>query len=304
MKLLRFLIGTAMVAVPAAGYANIQPTVRSMVEAAITGGNETEIATVVKFAKRVDPAGAAEIDKMVEEAQTLKTRETLAAILKAGMFDRWDGQADVGGSRTTGTSDTIGLTAGINLRREGIKWNHAIRVRGDYQKNAGEVTREALLASYEPNYKVNERLFIYGLGQFERDPFLGFYSRISLSTGIGYRVINEGPFLLDVNAGPAYRATRFVPDEDMVMGEDQQSLAARGSLGIRWTLAPTVKLTNDTAVYVESFNSTVATTTALDARIIGALTARLSYAVQYESSPPEGRQNLDTVSRASLVYDF
>jgi putative salt-induced outer membrane protein len=30
----------------------------------------------------------------------------------------------------------------------------------------------------------------------------------------------------------------------------------------------------------------------------------VSYTVQYESMPPEGRVSTDTISRASLVYTF
>ena len=38
--------------------------------------------------------------------------------------------------------------------------------------------------------------------------------------------------------------------------------------------------------------------------LFGPLSAQLSYAVQYESMPPEGRRDTDTTSRASLVYSF
>lgn len=44
--------------------------------------------------------------------------------------------------------------------------------------------------------------------------------------------------------------------------------------------------------------------TALDAKISGALTARLSYSMQHESDPLPGREKLDTTSRATLVYGF
>ena len=272
--------------------------VRAMVDAALASGNEGEIATVAKYARRAAPEHAPEIDRMVGEYRAAKARAAREAGLNAGLFDRWSGRGDIGGFRSTGSSDTLGISAGLALQREGIRWNHKIRLRGDYQESNGIKTREALLASYEPSYKVSDRMSVYGLGQYERDPFLGFYSRYSLSSGIGYRAINEGPFLVDLNVGPAFRTTRFVT------GDNDNTLAGRGSVAVKWTLSPRLRFSHETNAYLESSNSTVAATSALDAKIVGALSARLSYNVQFESHPPAGRDNLDTLSRASLVYDF
>jgi len=38
--------------------------------------------------------------------------------------------------------------------------------------------------------------------------------------------------------------------------------------------------------------------------LIGSLSARFSYTVEHETNPPVGRLKTDTLSRASLVYDF
>ncbi len=39
-------------------------------------------------------------------------------------------------------------------------------------------------------------------------------------------------------------------------------------------------------------------------KLLGPLSARLSYNIQFESRPPVGRVNTDTTGRASLVYAF
>ena len=278
--------------------AEMPAEIRAMIDAAIASGNETEIATISKYARRASPKSASEIDALVADYRAAKAAAKRETLMNAGMFDRWEGRGDIGGSRSTGSSATLGVSAGLALQRDGIRWGHKIRLRGEYQESNGVKTREALLASYEPSYKVSDRMSVYGLGQYERDPFLGFYSRFSLSSGAGYRVINEGPFLLDVNVGPAFRTTRFVT------GDIDNTLAARGSVAIKWILSPKLKLTQDTNTYLESSNSTVAAITALDAKIIGSLSARLSYNVQLERNPPLGRDTVDTLSRASLVYDF
>ncbi len=58
------------------------------------------------------------------------------------------------------------------------------------------------------------------------------------------------------------------------------------------------------SAYVQKFNSTVSTNSALNAKLFGPLSAALSYNVQYESEPPQGRRTTDTITRASVVYSF
>ena len=65
-----------------------------------------------------------------------------------------------------------------------------------------------------------------------------------------------------------------------------------------------MSITQTASAYIEKDNSTVASKSALLARLIGPLSAQLSYTVQYESAPPIGRVTTDTTSRAALVLDF
>lgn len=297
--MLKRLIPVLLIALPATPVAASLPKpVKAMLDAAIAGGQDAEIATIAKFAKQAHPASAREVDALVSAHRAEKQAVKHAKLEQAGLLDLWDGQAELGGSRSTGNTDTFGITAGYSLQREGRDWRHKLRARGDYQESDGVATREALLVSYEPSYKVGDALSVYGLAQLERDTFLGYSLRLSLSGGVGYRALSAHGLTLDLNLGPAFRETRFIT------GDTDETVAGRGSLGLRWALTPTLKFSNDTAVYAEKENSTLATTSSIDAKIMGALSARLSYHLSYESDPPFGRESLDTLSRAALVYDF
>lgn len=294
----RLLTGLALASLAAPAAAALPDPVRLMLEAAIADGRDGEINAVAKYAKRIDPDSAPEVDKLVAAHRARKTAEKEARFEEAGALDLWDGQADLGGSRTTGNTDTLGVTAGFDIQREGRDWRHKLKARGDYQESNGEAVREAVMVAYEPSYKVDDRLSVYGLAQIERDTFQGFLQRISLSGGVGYRAVAEPDLTIDLNAGPAFRATRFVENGN------EEAIAGRGSLGLKWTLTPTLKFSNDTAAFLDPENSTLASTSSIDAKIIGSLSARLSYNVRYESNPRAGRDSLDTLSRAALVYDF
>lgn len=168
----------------------------------------------------------------------------------------------------------------------------------DYQRSLGVTSREHYLAAWEPNWKIDDRSYIYGAGQFESDRFLGYTTRYSVSAGAGYSALKGDRLKLDLELGPAYRATSFTD------GETERSIAARGSVDFAWKLSKGVQLTQNASAYVERYNSTVTGTTALNAKVLGPLSAQLSYNVQYESMPPEGRVTTDQISRAGLVYAF
>ena len=168
----------------------------------------------------------------------------------------------------------------------------------DYQSTNGVTTRRHYLAAYEPNYKVNERAYVYGAAQYESDQFLGYDERYSLSAGAGYSAVKSPKVKLNVELGPAFRYTDFVDTTN------ESSVAARGNLDFAWQLSPGIKVTQAASAYLEHYNSTVSSTTGLNAKLFGPLSAQLSYAVQYESMPPVGSVSTDTTGRASLVYTF
>lgn len=290
------LLMASCLAAPA--HASLPYNLSSMLDSALQSNNETEIVTIAKYIRMVAPNDVAEVDDRITAWRDQRTKAQKQAVVEAGPLQLWKGRADIGGFITTGNTESLGLTAGIDLKREGLDWRHRVRARVDYQKDNGVPTREAYLAAWEPSYKINERLSVVGLGQFERDPFLGYDERFSAGVGVGYRAVNTRRLTVDVNAGPAFRFTNFTD------GTQQDSPAGRASASIAFALTPTLKLTNDSAAYFDSLNNTVTSISAVDAKLIGPLSARVSYNIQYEGNPPAGRKTVDTQTRASLVYNF
>jgi putative salt-induced outer membrane protein len=276
----------------------IPPAIRAMVDAALQSGNEGEIATVVKYARVADPASGDAVMVLVNHWRTDRDEQRRQVIAEASFLDLWAGKVELGGFLTTGNAHTSGLNASVNVKREGLRWRQTFRGQVDHQQSLGVVTREHYLASYEPNYKIDDRAYAYGIAQFESDRTLGYDDRVSTSVGAGYSAIKKPALQLDVELGPAYRHTAFND------GTEQNSIAARGSVDLKWKLLGGLSLTETGAVYVERYNSTLASQTALTAKLIGPLSAQLSYNLQYESMPPAGSVSTDTTSRAALVYSF
>lgn len=276
----------------------IPESIRAMLDAALAGGNDGEINTIVKLARTADPASGDAVLKIAQDWRADREKQRRAVIMDAGFLHLWRGRLEVGGFLTTGNSDTSGLSAVADLSREGLRWRHKLRGQIDYQSNLGVTTREHYMASYEPNFKIDDRAYVYGQAQYESDRFLGFYDRASASVGAGYSAIKSPSLTLDLELGPAFRYTNFTD------ANRTSELATRGSLDVAWRITNALSVRETASAYVQRVNSTISTKTALNAKLLGPLSAQLSYNVQYESDPPLGSVSTDTTTRASLVYAF
>ena len=297
MIALLLLLAAAPVQQTDAG-AMIPENIRAMLDAAIESGNDGDVSTIVKYARAADPLSGDAVLAIAEQWRADRTAAREAVIRQASFLNLWSGRAELGGFVTTGNSETAGGSVVLDANREGLQWRHKFHAQADYQQSLGTTTREHYLVSYEPNYKFDERAYVYGQVQYEADRFLGYTDRFSASSGFGYSAIKSPAVQLDLEVGPGYRHTSFTDDTV------QSSITGRGSVDLRWRILPGLSVSQNAVAVAQRFNSTVSGTTAVTAKLLGPLSAQLSYYFQYESMPPAGRETTDTISRASLVYSF
>ncbi len=281
--------------------APLPPEVRSVIEAAVASGDAQAVATVARFARQAHPAAAAEIEAMVEvftkartEREAEAARERQDALASAGMLDNWTGQIELGASRSTGRTNSVGFLGGVTLERQGVAWRHRLNARAELQETNDVRSTQRATLSWEPRRALGERLYAVGTAQYDHDPILGFDNRYTLGVGGGYRLIASGETRLDLEGGPAVRR------EDPVSGDPATSIAARASADLRWKIKPTLELRQTGTFYLEDGNRTGRALTALDTRLVGDLGLRLSYELRYERAGA-GTGFLDTTSRATIV---
>ncbi|MGB3797714.1 MAG: DUF481 domain-containing protein [Alteraurantiacibacter sp.] len=304
----------ALLCTPAAAQ-QLPDAARTMIDTAIASGDAKQVDAVVKTARSAFPDRKAEIDTIwtayqAEQALAAATQaeREAAEIRKAGLFDNWSGEGQIGAFQSSGNTDEFGVTTVLALNREGIDWEHRLRLTADYRRQNGTTSREQFQASYEPRYQIKERLFAYGLARYERDRLQGYSARYAVSGGLGYKVIDTGSMEFAVKAGPAYRVTRFTNDTR------SSRIAALFGADFNWEIADDITLTQDASstletggealLIVDSANTSFAATTGLEAGLTDKLSARLSWTMEYDSNPPAGAVSTDTLSRFTLVYGF
>lgn len=280
-------------------------SIRNLARVAFDAGDDATWQRILKLSRETNPQARAQIEA-IEAEYTARRAEQLARAAReraerlaaASMLDNWKGEVELGGSRLTGNTDSLAIFGAVRLDREGLKWKHQLRGRVDFQRADDETTVDRLKLGWQPNYKFNEKSFVYGLGQYERDRFLGFSSRYTLSSGIGFGIISKPDTKLSIQGGPAIRYTDYVDKPA------RSSAAGRASIAFRWKLTPTLSFAQDAAVYLEEGTRNAASASSLETQVIGNLKARLAYDIQYEKSDASTRKPLDTTSRVTLVYGF
>lgn len=305
------LAACAILFAAAPAHAQIPEPVRAMIDAALASGDDAKVRTVIELAKATNPDDGGELDAILSAYEAdLEAAKAAAmadagdagdaqddAIPSAGFFADLSGKGELGAFMSTGNAENTGITASLSLVNEGTNWRHRFSGRADYQETEGVVTREQFVAAYEPNYKINDRLFAYALAQYERDRFQGFSARYSASGGIGYDVLVDGP-TLSIKAGPAYRRT------ELVNGASTGNLAGLAALDFDWAVSDTITFTQDGSALVQNGSSTFISDTGLQAAISEVLSVRLSYTVETDTAPPPGAVKTDTLSRVTIIYDF
>lgn len=279
--------------------AGVPAHVLAMIEDARANGSDAELAALVKYARRGWPDHGAELSRILTDRRAEVAAARRAELEAAGFLDNWTGRGEIGATRSEGNVENLGIFASLNLTRDGLEWRHVLRANADFQETNGVQTRERLLAAFEPSYKFDDRLSAYGLLQYERDPFAGFAARYSASGGLGYGLVRRPRLRIDLQGGPALRIVNLVAG-----GGSERTISGRAALDGRWTLAPGIVVTQANTFFLESRNSTLTSNTGIEARLIGSLSARLSYNLQYESDPPAGRVPTDRLSRVTLIYGF
>lgn len=277
----------------------------SMLETAIKGGKASEVESIGKLAKTAYPDQAPVYDMVLvqyraeQEQEKARAAEAARRKLAAARFwQNWKGEGQIGATMASGNTSSRGISAGLALSRKGLNWNAKLRTQTDYQRTNGKTSVERYIVEAEPQYQLSERSFVYGLGRWERDQILGYDQRWNLSGGLGYKLIDQKTMSLSLKGGPAWRKT------DFITGLREAEITGLAGLDFGWQMSPVLRLTQVASTVIGGSNSQTSSQTALNAKLSGALSARIAYSAELASNPPPGVKNLDTLTRFTLVYGF
>lgn len=251
------------------------------------------------FPDRGDDIGALAggLRKERKEAERAVKRQAAANI-----FGGWSGDAEAGAALSSGNSDDRTLSLRVDMLKETVKWRHEVMAGADLQRSDGENSKERFEAGYEANYFINPRFYAAAELAWERDTFAGYRHRLTETVGAGYVVLDGDGRRLSVEGGPGARHSFLVeiPGEPSVENE----FVFRAAADFTQELSDSAKFGQAVKALVGAKNTTIEATSSLTARINALFSARVAFTVRHETDPPDDRKSTDTLSRATLVYNF
>ncbi len=220
----------------------------------------------------------------------------------------WEGQAQLGGSTSSGDSDEQGVSAALSFERAfGPKWNHSFNFKFDFGRSEGVTTRQRFVGQYEVMWKPWTDVFLLNFTELELDKFSGFDYRVIENIAVGTEVFRSANQSLRVEGGPGIRISGVeatLEDGMVVPAHTSKEFLGRLSSTYELKLSDNLTFKDRISAIYGTESTTLENWAQFSARINSHMQARLSFEVKYDSLAPIGTSAWDTATRATLVYDF
>ena len=233
------------------------------------------------------------------------TRQMFAGILIAALAGAsapaladWSGKGELGASFASGNSENESVNAALQMKKEHDQWSHILGFAGNYGNDGSETTAQRWELRGQSNYNFTERAYWFGAARYEDDRFSAYDFQTSLSTGLGYKIIDSERTKLWVQGGPGYRYAEL---QDT--GESEDGLIFRGDIGFEHQLTETTKIVDRFLVEAGSDNTYLQNDLGLEVTITGALGLRVGYQVRHNTDVPAGTEKTDTLTTVGLLYE-
>ena len=263
--------------------------------------NPQERATLRDVAKRLYPDQREAIDDLIDDIED----EEKARVQKSSLIEGWTGEGSLGGNYSSGNTDEWNVSAALNIRRKGPRWEHRIEATIDFTDVDHERSEERISAAYRVRRDfADSPLFAFGALSYDRDRFQGIGTRFTESAGLGYELIDSSDddgkddVDWDLYAGPAFRQTDFID------GSTVNQLGAFIATDLKWEINDRLTLRQYAGTVLAKENKSFKATTSLTNNLYGRLSARFDLTIETETDPPAEAEETDVFSRISVVYDF
>ncbi len=278
----------------------------AMLDAAEESGDADEIAAVAKAVKAVFPDYAEAIDasaeaRIAEIAPTEEAPEEVAPAPSGGLFavKPWDGKISASGLLSTGNSENAAVGIAVDAARADGDFKHNIKAFFDLGESNNVTNQKRWGASYKLDYNFTDHTYAYGRVSYVEDDFSGFDYRLFAGAGLGHYFLKSEELSWKLEGGPGYR---YSPIDDTRDIEKEVALYAASEFD--WLIREGIKFEQDFEVTWTSPTTTFQSVTALTTQLWGDISTGLSFEYRYETDPPLGRENTDTIAKASLIYGF
>jgi putative salt-induced outer membrane protein len=222
---------------------------------------------------------------------------------------QWTAKAEAGAVAARGNTDTDSANVKFDVAREFEKWKHQLALAAVYSSDETGATAQRWEGRGQSDYKFHPKGFWFGSGRYEDDRFSGFVYQSTLGTGLGWRFYDDPitKFITQIGVGyKVFRTRDTLADDEITIipGERQEEIIGQFGIDFHRQLTATTKIIDKFLVESGANNTFVQNDFSVQVKIMESLALAVGYSVRYNTDPPEGFEELDTLTTLNLVYEL
>lgn len=213
----------------------------------------------------------------------------------------WQATAELGGTMTTGNTETSTLKAKLNMKHEIAQWKNAYFADVLYSEDGENKTASRWKVGAKGGYVIDETSNMFILGEHEQDEFSDYDSVSSFAGGYSKRLLKSEQSLLDLDVGPGYKYF------DLMNGTSEKTGILHIGVSYENTLSETSKFTQvlvSDIAFKDDTSTLSRSETAITANIMGELAMKLGLTIRHDNNAGIDKKSIDTETTVTLLYTF
>ena len=213
----------------------------------------------------------------------------------------WAATAELGGTMTSGNTDTSTLKARLDATHTLKEWKNEYYFDTLYSKDDDEKTASRWKIGAKGAYVLDETSSIFVLGEHEQDEFSTYDSVTSIAAGYSKNLFKSDTATLDADLGPGMKFF------DVKEGDSEKTGILHVGLSYENALSETSKFSQVfvSDIAFEDEKSTLSRSeTAITANIMGELAMKLGFIVRHDNNAAADKKSVDTETTITLLYTF
>jgi len=221
----------------------------------------------------------------------------------------WSGSVAAGYVATSGNSDSSTANFKSEVLYDQDRWHHSALATAIGSTQDNETSSEAYKAQLKSKYDLSERIYAFGLAEYNKDRFSSYDHQIFEVLGLGWRAFYTATQELNLEAGVGLTQSKLQqtepPDAPLTSSEREvNEMVGRVGADYHWHISENAMFSEKVASSIGSDNTYIESLTELRAGVIGDLALVLGYLVKHNTDVLPGTDKTDTQTSISLEYKF
>lgn len=216
----------------------------------------------------------------------------------------WEGSAGLGFFTSSGNSDSMNLNANLGLAyNNGSRWTHKLEALALNSDSNDIRSGERYFAGYQADFAINDRSYLFGRIEGDKDRFSAYDLRTTEALGYGYKIYDTDSHKWNAEVGLG--ASQLDPKE--VLGVVSESVSEMiGLIGTDyiWKFSPTAEFEQNLDYQIGSDNKYLNSVTSVRAKMWENFGVRLSYNIKNNSDVADGIEKTDKYTSIGVDYSF